>query len=137
MNDRNSGRDPEPGITGSPGPVAPLADALAALGQEVAHAQQQGLSELEVYEIEGEFSVAVTEDAQGRLGVWVVGIDDATEARPASHRVKFRLSPRYRGYATGSSGSASGGGAIPSDGEPFEVGEPAPVRSWDEGGRPG
>lgn len=151
----NGGTGSDAAETASPaGDVVGLADALAALGKEVAAAQESSkLSPFEVADIEAEFSVATTTDAQGRLRLWVVSAEDAT-AHPASHRVRFKLRrgvgfPFDTGEPPGISRSprdpapSSRPASPPSrpwgQSPPRPKLPPRPERppaSWDEGGRP-
>jgi Trypsin-co-occurring domain 2 len=100
------------------GAVAGLAEALAALRQELSADVSRTRSEqpqFEVTDVEVEFSVETAMDARGGVKLWVVNAGGLGAAdRPPSHRVRLRLTPSGEG-----------------------LGEELPIaRSWDEGDQP-
>ncbi|BAJ26734.1 MULTISPECIES: trypco2 family protein [Kitasatospora] len=79
-----------------------LADAVAAVRDELLKAQSRGAASDLVFEVgplEMEFEVELRADAKvgGKFRVWAVSADaEAGVSRGATHRVTFTLTPRLR-----------------------------------------
>lgn len=121
---------------GGPGPegtAGSLADALGALRRELAADVSRARSadpQFEVAEVEVEFSVETTRNAEGGVALWVVdaATDIGAPARgPASHQIKLRLK---------TSDVVLGGSAFVLGDEAEAAPSPAIARSWDEGDLP-
>ena len=130
----------------SAGEVVGLAEALAALGRELAAAQNRTeLSQFEVADVEVAFEVAATADAEGRLRIWAVNTEGFGDAHTASHRVTLRLKRRiaspqapYPGPRTEARrpARASTAPAPPVPARPPSAFPARPTPSWEEGGPP-